>query len=202
VLVIGSTHRGPIGRVVLGSVGELLLAAAPCPVAVAPRGFAAGRREVVEAVGAGFDGSDESLVALRSAHQLASEAGARLRAISVTHPPPRLPRPGHGSTEAGKPSDPDAIAERLTRALSELGGDATSVVVEGDPVERLAEAGQELDLLVLGTRGYGPLHHVLLGSVSAKLMRSAPCPLLVMPQPASDPAAEDDAPAAGAKGER
>ena len=31
VLVVGSTHRGPIGRVVLGSVGELLCSGAPCP---------------------------------------------------------------------------------------------------------------------------------------------------------------------------
>src|SRR5688572_15324143 len=40
LIVVGSTHRGPVGRVLRGSVGDNLLNGAPCAVAVAPRGYA------------------------------------------------------------------------------------------------------------------------------------------------------------------
>jgi hypothetical protein len=40
MIVAGSSHRGPAGRVVPGGVGERLLHAAPCAVALAPRGYA------------------------------------------------------------------------------------------------------------------------------------------------------------------
>ena len=39
-IVLGSAHRGAVGRTVLGSVGESLLQGAPCAVAVAPAGYA------------------------------------------------------------------------------------------------------------------------------------------------------------------
>ena len=41
-----------------------------------------------------------------------------------------------------------------------------------------------MDLLVVGSRGYGPLRRVLLGSVSSELMHSAPCPVMVVPRTA------------------
>ena len=43
-------------------------------------------------------------------------------------------------------------------------------------------------LLVVGSRGYGPLRRVLLGSVSTELVRSAPCPLIVTPRGMHDTA--------------
>ncbi len=43
------------------------------------------------------------------------------------------------------------------------------------------------DLLVVGSRGYGPVLRVLLGSVSTRLIHIAPCPVLVIPRP--EPAA-------------
>jgi nucleotide-binding universal stress UspA family protein len=47
--------------------------------------------------------------------------------------------------------------------------------------ERLSEHTQSLDLLVLGSRGYGPLRSVLLGGVSGHLIRTASCPVVVCP---------------------
>jgi nucleotide-binding universal stress UspA family protein len=53
----------------------------------------------------------------------------------------------------------------------------------GDPVRVLeTEARDGLDLLVLGSRGFGPLRRVLVGSVSGELVRQAPCLLLVVPR--------------------
>ena len=59
---------------------------------------------------------------------------------------------------------------------------ASSEVRSGDAADCLAEASQELDLLVLGSRGYGPLLRVMLGGVSLKAMRSSACPVAVVPR--------------------
>ena len=82
LIVIGSTHRGPVGRVVLGSVGEILLAGTPAAVAVAPKGFAAGCRRNPDR-DRGLQAGPEGRAALRAAASLASELGAKLRAIAV-----------------------------------------------------------------------------------------------------------------------
>jgi nucleotide-binding universal stress UspA family protein len=54
-------------------------------------------------------------------------------------------------------------------------------VLEGDAASELAAASAELDLLVLGSRGYGSVRSALLGSVSRALVRSAACPVVVLP---------------------
>jgi nucleotide-binding universal stress UspA family protein len=51
----------------------------------------------------------------------------------------------------------------------------------GDPADELAQLSEELDLLLVGTRGRAPLRRALTGSVSAKLMETTRCPLLVVP---------------------
>jgi hypothetical protein len=55
-------------------------------------------------------------------------------------------------------------------------------VLEGDPVSALAKASVELDLLVCGSRGYGRLGSVMLGSVSRRLLHRAASPLLAIPR--------------------
>jgi nucleotide-binding universal stress UspA family protein len=56
-------------------------------------------------------------------------------------------------------------------------------VIDGDPVTVLVDAAREgIDLLFVGSRGYGRLRGVLLGSVSAELIRSAPCPVVAVPR--------------------
>jgi nucleotide-binding universal stress UspA family protein len=56
------------------------------------------------------------------------------------------------------------------------------LVLEGDPVERLADASRGLDMLVVGSRRYGPLRSALLGSVSSRLIDRAACPVVIVPR--------------------
>jgi nucleotide-binding universal stress UspA family protein len=56
------------------------------------------------------------------------------------------------------------------------------VRLAGDPAEQLAERSAGVDLMVVGSRGYGPLHSVLVGGVSGRLMRTAHCPTIVVPR--------------------
>jgi nucleotide-binding universal stress UspA family protein len=177
LLVLGSTHHGPIGRVVLGSVGELLMMGAPCAVTVAPKGFSEREDVRLDVIGAGFDGSPESRLAVESAHALAQAVGGRLRALGVNES--RLRR---GGKRGGLESALDDALGELPKSI-----DTERAVLDGTASGSLAEAAKETDVLVVGSRGYGPMHHVLLGSVSAKLMRTAPCPLLVVPRGAPAP---------------
>jgi nucleotide-binding universal stress UspA family protein len=178
LVVIGSTHRSPVGRVVLGSVGEILLSGTPASIAIAPKGFASRVPDAIRTVAAGFKPGSEGRAALRAAATLASELRAKLRAIAVkeTLMRTRRARPGHGD-------EGPSLEEALEDALADVQAlDAERVVVTGGAAEELARAGLDSDLLVVGSRGYGPIHHTLLGSVSAKLMRSSTTPLLVVPR--------------------
>jgi len=73
--------------------------------------------------------------------------------------------------------------EELAQAVSALDADidASETLLEGGARELLARASGELDLLVVGSRGYGPLRAMLLGSVSSALVRSAQSPLVIVP---------------------
>jgi nucleotide-binding universal stress UspA family protein len=82
-VVVGSTHRGPVGRVLPGAVGERLLTGSACPVAIAPRGYADRPAARLERVGVAFDGSDEARGALAVGRALALASGAELRLMSV-----------------------------------------------------------------------------------------------------------------------
>ena len=71
----------------------------------------------------------------------------------------------------------ESAVERLPDGI-----DFEPQLIHGEPAEALAEASGDLDLLVLGSRGYGPLKGTLLGSVSARVMAKAACPVMVVPR--------------------
>jgi nucleotide-binding universal stress UspA family protein len=88
------------------------------------------------------------------------------------------------------------MQDRLDEAVASVPGAVRveAVLAEGDPARELAHiAVADAGVLVVGSRAYGPLKRVLLGSVSAQLVRSAPCPLIVHPRPAN-PDLDDPAP--------
>jgi nucleotide-binding universal stress UspA family protein len=175
-VVLGSTHRGPAGRVFPGSVAERLLHGCPCAVLVAPRGYATRDHFGLGVIGFGYDGGPESRVALRQAVELAEALDARLRIITA------LPV-GDSSVQGATPGAGQWEAT-LTRTASAIGREVETelAVEEGDPAAVLVTHGVELDLLVVGSRGYGALRRVVLGSVSEEVMRNAPCPVWVTPR--------------------
>lgn len=192
VLVIGSGHRGPVGRILLGTTGAALLSGAPCAIAVAPRGYAqTGSRRVLR-IGAAVNGADESDAALAAASGLAARLHASLRVLGVVE----AVRLSHGGEyPAADPATYERASEQamdraLRGAMDTLPAElpAERRLMSGNPAELLAAAAEELDLLVLGSRGYGPVRRALLGSVSSRLIESAPCPVLVLPRAAgADP---------------
>jgi nucleotide-binding universal stress UspA family protein len=189
LVVVGSERRSDPGRVRAGSTAGRLLHGSPCPVALVPRDWT---EHAVETVGVAFVDSEEGRQALCGAHAIARRLRARLRAITVVKPRLADASRAEASTPARDRRDPEDVegeyrvdAERaLRRAAGELG---TNVPVEvealiGDPVELLVAASRHLDLLVCGSRGYGPVRAVLLGSVSGPVMMSARCPVIAVPR--------------------
>ena len=76
----------------------------------------------------------------------------------------------------------DDMLKLLDEAVEGLEVDAGTLVATGYAADELAEASAELDLLVLGSRSYGPVRRVILGGTSVKVMRSSACPVVVVPK--------------------
>jgi len=63
-----------------------------------------------------------------------------------------------------------------------LAVEASGDVAVGTPVDELVELSRTVDLLVLGSRAWGPVRRTVIGSTAAKVMRRAHCPVLVLPR--------------------
>ncbi len=181
LLVIGSPHRGAVGRALIGSVAQSLLHGAPCAVVVAPRGYAEKRRGPFRLIGVAYDGTRESKAALHRAQELAEASGATIRVLTAVAPPVALP--GIVGYTPVNPPEPDRVMDEGVRAAGS-GVPVESRRLDGPPADTLAQACEDgVDLLVAGSRGYGPVMRVLTGSVSTQLINKAPCPVLVQPRP-------------------
>ena len=186
LIVIGSSGRGGVGRVFAGTTAERLLHGAPCPVAVAPKGFHSLEPGDIGTIAVGYDGSVEAKAALAGARSIARARGARLRLVEVLDAiwmgtPALMSGPSYVLTT-------DEMAARarqyLTETASTLAADVPTepVVAVGAPEQVLADESKAADLVVVGSRGYGPHRAVLLGSVSGRLVRESTSPVLVVPR--------------------
>ncbi len=193
LLVVGSSKRAHGGRVLAGSTAARLLSGAPCPVAVAPSGWS--REELPKTIGAAFRDTEDGREALRAALMLARRAHARLRVVTVVEESLRAAlqaEPSYIESRRGTTLE-DVIGEyelfarrSAEKALAELEGhDEVESEVEswvGEPAHLLIEFSKRLDMLVCGSRGYGPLRSVLLGGVSSQVVAAAQCPVTVVPR--------------------
>jgi nucleotide-binding universal stress UspA family protein len=185
LIVLGPTHRRSLARTLRGAARRLL-SDAPCPVVIAPAGFAALPETPILDVGVGFEPTPEGVEALAVAHGLAACAGGSVRAIGVALPLAPLAGDDLRDRAPYLENERRIVEAGLERALAELPGEvpATADARMGEPAVELASASRELDVLVCGSRGRGPLRAVLLGSVSERLLRDAGCPLVLVPRPA------------------
>jgi len=163
LLVVGSSRHGLLGRVLLGDDTQGSFDGAPCAVAIAPAGYA-NEAVAMREIGVGYDGSPESEHALRMARSLAAQAGATVSAFQVV---------SLAATAAGP------LLDQARERIAALGG-VEPHAAYGRPSEELAIYSASLDLLIVGSRGYGPLGRLLHGSTSRALARLARCPLLVL----------------------
>lgn len=178
-IVLGSPHRSGLDRLLRGSVATGVLNGARTDVFVAPPGYAGGNHGGLETVAVGYLGTPESKVALRRAVELLGPDG-RIELLTVAEPPVPLSAAGGNLPN---PIEPDRIlAEGLDRVPADVRREGRRLAGAAAPeLEKTCAEG--VDLLVLGSRGYGPVMSVLLGSVSGHVFRHAPCPILVTRRP-------------------
>ena len=199
-VVVGSTHRGHIGRVLPGSTGRALLRESPCAVAVAPRGYSVHPGHL-GTVGVAYDLTSDSDAALAYAVAITSAAGASLRLVTVEEPHTRhyADARAEAVSEASHASRHDLLRHELMELSRELPPElrADARVRTGLPGPQLVkEADEGIDLLVLGSRSYGPIGRALAGSVSTIVASGASCPVLVVPRQAPHAGAGAGRPAA------
>ena len=185
LIVLGSTHHAAFGSVAPGSVAEHLLHGARCRLMIAPKGYAETdhSQDRLRVLAVGYDGMAESQAALEEGARLAAKFHASMKVVGVLTPVPAMG--AAAAAQTGAESGPD-FQSRLHDAVGELSPElrALPILEHGDPVQRLLEVCESgVDLLVLGSRGFGPVMRLLLGSVSSRVIRAATCPVMVVPRP-------------------
>jgi nucleotide-binding universal stress UspA family protein len=187
LLVVGSSGHEDAGRTGLPHSLRAALHAGPCAIAVAPRGYAAAAGGIAT-VGLGYAESRLGDHALEEARRLAGELGADLHVLTVVPP---LPSPWMGGPFAYVAVFDDIMGRtvREARERLEARGGFRVLVKQGAPEACLRAFSSDVDLLVLGSRAYGPVRRLLLGSTSDAVLHDAACPLLILPRPllAKDP---------------
>jgi nucleotide-binding universal stress UspA family protein len=189
IIVVGSSHTGRIGRVLPGSTAERLLHGAPCPVAVVPLGYRTHTTPAHPVIGCAYRPTEDGAAALGAAEDIALALSGSLRVMQVIEPLARIYDGGEmplnlPELNASMYADTErSLIERVARLSARLESEGT--VHSGRPADLLIALSETVDLLVIGSRGYGPLKAVLLGGVSGQVIRSAACPVIVVPRQAT-----------------
>lgn len=136
------------------------------------------------------DGSEGSLHAARMAGEMCCMQETQVIVLYVAH----IPRSYYFTDEFGNKVTPevpmDVMIRRtaepiLRKTLSALGIPEERVITEvqvGEPAEEIVDLArlEHVELIIIGSRGLSPLREMLLGSVSNKVLHTAPCPVLVV----------------------
>jgi nucleotide-binding universal stress UspA family protein len=182
LIAIGPCHPGVVGRILLGSVGAGLMHGAAAPVAAAPRGYREPDPRSIREIAVAWDGSPEAREATLHAEALARRESARLRLITVDVRQTTLP--GTIGWEPLVPKSPEEICDEGIGSVAPDIDVVGKVIGGGSIASAIAEdCGSDVDLIVVGSRGYGALGRVIIGSVATGLLHHASCPVLTVPRP-------------------
>ncbi|MGC9221858.1 MAG: universal stress protein [Solirubrobacteraceae bacterium] len=182
LVVIGSSRKGRSGRVFLRDEVGNSLNGAPCALAVAPLDHARSGTPIRE-VGVAYSGSEESVNAVLVATELSKHMGASVNAFQA------LPLPVHAHGRDGWDTYTVAVSDREAQARARIaerfGVNASAAC--GEAIDEIAMFSGSVDLLLAGSRGYGPSGRLVQGSTTLRLLRFARTPLLILAR------ADDDA---------
>ncbi|WP_433154222.1 universal stress protein [Actinomadura nitritigenes] len=192
LIVIGSAPRGRRGRVAIGSTADQLLHGSPVPVLLAPRGYAIHAPDQFERLTVAYWRAPEADGPVEAAARTARTLALPVRLVTLVLRPPGL--------AARFRNADDVMARQLDRAerdladaaerLTEIAGEGTLVGTEAVAGTGTANALAAVDmlpgeLLACPSSHDGPLRKVFLGEGSGKIVRAAPCPVLVLPRGAA-----------------
>jgi nucleotide-binding universal stress UspA family protein len=192
ILVLGSARGTSQGQVRAGRHARQLLHDSPCAIAIAPAGFAEHPR-AIRRILVGIDGSPESGDALDLGRTLAGATRAGVRVVTAIDPVPPA-APTQLDVMGIPPTDWDAVVEQRRVRARELLDDAVgaddaiqTAVLESEPAKALCEASRDSDLLVIGSRHWGPFARIVLGGTGEQVVRHAHCAVLMVPRGEVEP---------------
>lgn len=183
VIVVGTGRKSAFKEFVLGSTSLGVAGHATCPVAVINPDVDV-ESLTHDRIGVAVDGSPDSLAGAAAAIRYAAQTGSAVDAVStwfletvdgfvITEPD----SPEYQQLEASREA---MLKDALAPALAEHPDvEVRTVVTRGPVTSTLVDLCAGWDLIVLGSRGLGGVQGRILGSVSQRLMRMAPCPVVV-----------------------
>ncbi len=182
LIVVGHRGRGELASAVLGSVAIQVSAHAPCPVLVITKGA---RTDVVGPIVVGVDGSEPSRKAARFAASWADHLGRDLTMVAAWQPQTMIGMAGGWAlpmmNDAGDQIEAATLTmlEEVAKTVADEFPDLaiTCQAVSGDPADALLRSAEDATALIVGSRGRGGFTGLLLGSVSHRVIHSAPVPV-------------------------
>jgi nucleotide-binding universal stress UspA family protein len=129
------------------------------------------------------DGSAPSEVARDHAISLATAYGAALHAVYVVDDDAlRAARIDSEHVRAGFEAEGGKLVDDIAAAAAAAGVACETAVLHGDPAETITDyaADHDVDLVVMGTHGRGGVQRILLGSVTERVVRTSPVPVLTI----------------------
>jgi nucleotide-binding universal stress UspA family protein len=132
------------------------------------------------------DGSDAAGHAVRRAVDLASRYDARIHALYVKDTSAFASLEGAGESMLdAMTAEGEAAIEAVERVAADAGLATATAVVEGTPHRAIVDyvAANDIDLVVMGTHGRRGLDRYLVGSVTERVVRSSPVPVLTVRRP-------------------
>ncbi len=187
-LIVMSTHgRRGLEHVLLGSVTEEVVRLARCPVLTVRAGSRPAGDRRIRAILVPVDFSPHARTALSTARALAAVTGSELRALHVFERPihPEIYIGGMPVETPEFPAVERSLREALETFVREAPGPPVETslhVMEGRALTGILDfaSENEVDLIVITTHGLTGMAHVLIGSVTEKVVRRAPCPVLTL----------------------
>jgi nucleotide-binding universal stress UspA family protein len=193
-LIVTSTHgHTGLKHVFLGSTAEGVVQNAPCPVFVARQNKGAQKKgkeppSLINTILVPVDFSRYSLEGLQYAVSFAEEFAARIKVFHTVRFGYRYTGDSRAMpdlSELKKVAQRDA-AEQMRNFVSlvKFGRvEFETAVVIGSPAQEICTFAerQNVDLIITATHGRTGLRHILIGSVAERVVRTAPCPVLVVP---------------------
>jgi nucleotide-binding universal stress UspA family protein len=191
LLVVGSSRYAAEGHVRIGKRARQVIGETGCALAIAPRGLHHRPQVRLDRIGVGYDGVPEAQLALTLAASIAAGAGATLhvRGVVDDRTPGFLGRSSPASRgvlpkwEQLMKAEVASLEGQVTGAAQATSAQvATTEVARGRPADRLLEFSAHVDLLVIGSRRWGLVSRILLGSTGEALLHNARCPILIAPR--------------------
>ena len=189
LLVLGPSHLGRAARSLRGDFALGVLHDAPCTVAVAPPGYRLGHDQHDDVVVGWIDGP-EADAALETAVDLAAGTGGTLRIVTVLETPyefleaPSVDSQGHRWLRSLRSDARDCLARGVRLVAGRV--PVETQLREGYVDEELSLAADGAGFIVTGSRGYGAVRRMVVGSTTAALLRHARVPVIVVASPVAD----------------